>query len=99
MARKKFRRFQYIRNLYKNDEERNYNRLNMLIKEKIFDIYEYLGFPIREKKTEVFKIIKKSRTTKRNKDHQNRYQTKKTNLKKALYMHIKKLIEKIESEQ
>jgi hypothetical protein len=97
-ARRSFRVIQNERNLYKNDTERNYNRLNMLIKDKLFDIYEYMGFPIREKKSEVFMMMKKLRRTRRKKGHDNRYVAKKINLKKALYNHIKKMLMKHEDQ-
>lgn len=85
--------------MYKNDTERNYNRLNMLIKDKIFNMYEYLGFPIREKKEEVFAMMKRIRQNKRKKNHDNRYVANKLNLKKALYEHIHKLLKKYEDQK
>ena len=97
-ARVQFRAIQYLRKQYQNDTERNYNRLNMLIKDKLFDIYEYLGFDIRNKREEVFAMIKNEKRNTRKKDHQNKYKKDKKNLKKILYMYIKKLITKIENE-
>lgn len=70
----------------------------MLIKDKLFDIYEYLGFDIRNKKEEVFQMIKEERTHARKIQSNNKYKVKKNNLKKALYVYIKKMITKIDNE-
>ena len=71
----------------------------MLIKDKMFDIYEYLGFDIRNKREEVFTLIKQEKRNKRVKNHQNQYKAEKKNLKKTLYLYIKKLINKIDNEE
>jgi hypothetical protein len=73
--------------------------LNGLIKEKLYDIYSYLGFDIRERKKDVYAMIKELRNNRRKKTHNNRYLAEKKNLKKELYLHIKKLLRRVGEEE
>ena len=85
-----------MKNQYKNDKERNYNRLNLIISEKIFDIYEYLGFNMRKEREDVFKKIKQLKRNTRQRNHQNTYVPIKENIKKRLAYYIKRMLRKIE---
>jgi hypothetical protein len=69
-----------------------------LIREKIYDIYSYLGFDIRAKREEVFTVMKQLRNKNRKITHNNQYIAVKKNIKKELYMHIKKLIRRVDEE-
>lgn len=85
-----------MRDGYKNDQERNYNRLNLLITEKLFDIFEYMGFNIRTQREDVFRQIKILKRNQRQRDHQNTYAPIKENIKKRMADHIRKIIRKIQ---
>lgn len=96
MARKDFRELKYIRDGYKNDQERNYNRMNLLITDKIFDMFEYMGFNIRNEREDVFKQIKILKRNQRMRDHQNTYAPIKENIKKRMGDYNRKIKRKIQ---
>ena len=71
----------------------------MLITDQLFDMYEYMGFDIREKREQVFRKIKILKRNRRMKDHNNRYMAIKENLKKKLHDFFNKMVTKIQSKE